>query len=201
MPYFLLWQAVVVVGVESGPESEQFLLTPSGQRLDSLTGGSLASRLAGSGRVLEAGKSRHLGLIHPDLGPVIAVGLGKRGAGPEDGEEGVDSAREAVRKAAAAGVRAAADLKATEVHVEGFGDAEAAAEGATLANWNYEQFKTKKTELPVVGCLVRGGGEGADSDGEGWGRGEGLGRAQNLARQLMEAPANFLTPTQVARDG
>ena len=36
--------------------------------------------------------------------------------------EGIDWGREAVRKAAAAGVSAAAELKAGEVHVETFGD-------------------------------------------------------------------------------
>lgn len=186
---------MVVIGVVQAEDDHQFTLTPAGQRLDSLSGGDLASRLASSGPVVKAGTARTLGLVHQDLGPVVVVGLGKESAAT-GAEEGVDGAREGVRKAAAAGVRAAAALKAKEVHVEGLGDAEAAAEGATLANWVYDRFKTEKKPLPEVGCLVRGEGEGAARDGEGWARGLVLGRAQNLARELMEAPANFLTPSQ-----
>jgi len=188
-------KAVVVVGVVKGEEEGQFSLTPAAQRLDSLTSGNLASRLAGSGNVVEAGKSRHLGLVHPDLGPVVAVGLGKSLQQTLDMEEGLNMARETVRKAAAAGVRAATELKAQHVHVEDFGDGEAAAEGATLATWKYEEFKTKKNPVPEVGCLVRGDGEGAQTDGAGWNRGVQLATAQNFARTLMETPANHLTPT------
>ena len=190
---------VVVVGVEQVGEEQAFDLTPSAHRIDSLTGGRLASSLAASGARLEAGKSRLLGQLHEDIGPVVVVGLGKKEGREFDSEEGVDWGREAVRKAAASGVRAAAELKAGEVHVETFGDGEAAAEGATLANWKYDQFKSDKKPLPKVGCLVRGGDEG-EGDGEGWKRGEVLGNAQNLARRLMEAPASFLTPTQFCEE-
>ena len=190
---------VVVVGVEQVGDEQSFELTPSAHRIDSITGGRLASSLAASGARLEAGKSRLLGQLHEDIGPVVVVGLGKKEGRGFDSEEGVDWGREAVRKAAASGVRAAAELKAGEVHVETFGDGEAAAEGATLANWQYDQFKSEKKPLPKVGCLVRGGNEG-EGDGEGWNRGEILGNAQNLARRLMEAPASFLTPTQFCEE-
>ena len=51
-----------------------------------------------------------LGLVHPDLGQVIAVSLGKsRGLNKQ---ENINLDREAVRSAAAAGVRASADLGA-----------------------------------------------------------------------------------------
>ena len=39
-------------------------------------------------------------------------------------------------------------------------------------------------------------GTSRTSDADGWNRGVILGSSQNLARTLMEAPANFLTPTQ-----
>ena len=190
---------VVVVGVEQVGNEQSFELTPSAHRIDNLTGGRLASSLAASGARLEAGKSRFLGQLHEDIGPVVVVGLGKKEGREFDSEEGVDWGREAIRKAAASGVRAAAELKAEEVHIETFGDGEASAEGATLANWKYDQFKSDKKPLPKVGCLVRGGEEG-DGDGEGWNRGEILGNSQNLARRLMEAPASFLTPTQFCEE-
>ena len=69
---------VVVVGVEQVGEEQGFDLTPSAHRIDSLTGGRLASSLAASGARLEAGKSRLLGQLHEDIGPVVVVGLGKK---------------------------------------------------------------------------------------------------------------------------
>jgi len=181
---------VVVVGVTASQEHEQqFSLTETGEQINTKTGGQLAARLAASGPLLKAGNSRLLGSLHPDLGPVVAVGLGA-GARLEDAEEGLDHGREAVRAAAAAGVRAAAALQASRVELEGLGDSEAAAEGAWLANWQYNQFKKVKKPLPEVG-LMDGGG-----CANGWDRGLLLAGAQNTARRLMEAPANFLTPQQ-----
>ena len=72
--------------------------------------------------------------------------------------------------------------------IENFGDSEAAGEGA-LANWVYQQFKEEKKTFPAIGQVE-------EVDSLGWENGLVLGNSQNLARQLMEAPANFLMPTQ-----
>ena len=37
-----------------------------------------------------------------------------------------------------------------EVQVDGCGDAEAAAEGASLANWKYDRFKTDRKPRPSL---------------------------------------------------
>ena len=179
---------VLVLGVVEGEEKDTFDLTPAAHRVNTLTGGDLASRLAGSGGVVKAGGSRVLGKVHEDVGQVVVVGLGKGGQGV-DKEEEIHKGREAVRNAAAAGVRAATDMKAGEVNIEDFGDSEAAGEGAALANWVYQQFKKEKKTFPAIGQVE-------EVDSVGWENGLVLGNSQNLARQLMEAPANFLTPTQ-----
>merc|ERR1719500_1384977 len=114
--------------------------------------------------------------------------MGKAGQGV-DSEEEIHKGREAVRIAAAAGVRSALGMKAAEVKIDDFGDSEAAAEGAALANWTYQEFKKEKKTFPALGMLE-------EVDSEGWKAGLVLGNSQNLARKLMEAPANFLTPTQ-----
>ena len=57
---------------------------------------------------IQAGSSRLLGVVHPDLGQVIAVSLGKaRGLNKQ---ENINLDREAARSAAAAGIRAGVDL-------------------------------------------------------------------------------------------
>ena len=91
--------------------------------------------------------------------------------------------------AAAAGVRAAADMKTWEENSEDFGDSEAAAEGAALANWVYQQFRKEKKTFPAIGQVE-------EVDTVGWENGLVLENSQNLARQLIEASAYFLIPTQ-----
>jgi len=175
----------VVIGIRPEEGENAFSLTEAGERLNSLCGGDISSRLAASGSLVKAGGSRLIGKVHPDHGPVIAVGLAKS----KGVEEGLDHDRESVRKAAAAGVRAAAEIGATHVQIESLGSSESAAEGAVLANWSYQALKSEKKPRPEILPL-----DDATND-EGWKLGHIQASAQNLARELMECPANHLTPT------
>eukprot|EP00088_Acartia_fossae_P022174 TRINITY_DN2343_c1_g1_i1.p1 TRINITY_DN2343_c1_g1~~TRINITY_DN2343_c1_g1_i1.p1 ORF type:complete len:501 (+),score=147.99 TRINITY_DN2343_c1_g1_i1:40-1542(+) len=176
-------QPAVIIGVRQGDKDESFSLTSSGEKLNELVGGEIASRLSQSGKALKEGSSRLVGVVHPDHGPVIAVGLGKhKELNPE---EGIDTNREAVRMAAAAGVKTLAELGLPSGKMETFEDAEAAGEGAALSNWTFQTFKADKKPKPAIFSLD----ESSD-----WERGLKLGNAQNLARELMEYPANHLTP-------
>jgi len=81
-----------------------------------------------------------------------------------------------------------------EIQVDSCGDDEAAGEGASLANWKYDRFKADKKPRPALLPL-----EPAAAS-PGWTSGIRLGNAQNFARELAEAPANFLTPTQFVEE-
>lgn len=179
---------LVIVGVVENEEKDKCDLTPTGHKVDVLSGGRLSDLLSKSGEVLKAGSSRYLGEVHQDLGNVIAVGLGASKYSVNE-EEQIDEGREAVRNAAAAGIRAALELKASDIKMDDFGDEEASAEGSMLANWVYQEFKSEKKALPTVTQFDQ-------KSGSAWGNGIILGSCQNLARTLMEAPANFLTPSQ-----
>jgi len=178
-------QPAVVIGVRQADSGDDFSLTQTGERLNTLAAGEISSRLSQSGSVLKEGGARLVGHVHPDLGQVIAVGLGKAQGSLE--EENIDLDREAIRKAAAAGLKAATDLGVTEVKIESFDDAEAAGEGATLANWTFDKFKKEKKPRPLLLPI--------DESTDAWTSGIRLGNAQNFARELMECPANHLTPT------
>lgn len=180
----------VVLGVNKGKEKGTFTLTREAESVNSLSGGALVERLSCLGRVLGGGEARYLGNLHPDLGHVIAVGV-DQAEQPEDPEENIDLHRENIRIAAAAGVKVAADMKISAVKVDSLGDGEAAAEASVLANWTYQQFKKEKKSFPSLSLLSE-----IPEDEDGWARGLTLGTSQNLARHLMEAPANFLTPSQ-----
>lgn len=60
-------------------------------------------------------------------------------------------------------------------------------EGAILANYKYQSYKLKKSELPAILCA-----EGKDQS---WNKGAISAEAQNFCKLLMETPANLMTPT------
>ena len=182
--------AGLVLGVRKGKEEGTFSLTCEAEKVNSVTGGALVDRLTSLGRVLGGGEATYLGALHPDLGHVIAVGVDQAGES-DDPEENINHQRENIRNAAAAGVKLAANMKLSSVKVDSLGDSEAAAEASVLTNWSYQQFKKEKKTFPSLLALSE-----APSDQELWARGLTLGTNQTLARHLMEAPANFLTPSQ-----
>ena len=81
-----------------------------------------------------------------------------------------------------------------EVLVDGCDDEEAASEGAHLALWSYDDLKAKKDTLKDL--KVRPLGEEGTSL---WTSGLEKAKGQNLARTLMETPANYMTPTLFAQ--
>lgn len=74
-----------------------------------------------------------------------------------------------------------------EVHVEDLGSAQSAAEGALLANFKFQPYKSKKVEFPTI--------HAAGKESDEWKKGVILGNAQNFCKSLMDTPANRLTPT------
>ena len=168
------------------------------QALDRQLGGQL-------GAVLEAEKFQaktgqvtylHTGRRLPP-GAIVVVGLGAR----------KDTTAEVLRRAAAAGVRRARDLGARVVAVEVLGDrlparqrAHAVVEGAILGTYTFDRYKKEKPEkvvekLTVLTIDARRGREVA----AGVRTGEIFGEATAFARDLVNAPANDVHPTYLAR--
>ncbi|KAG8306626.1 bleomycin hydrolase [Homalodisca vitripennis] len=112
----------------------------------------LLNHRAGPG--LKKGKVRVFHDLCPEYGAVAVVGLGKPGLGYNEQEE-IHEDRESVRIAAAAGCRSLQDVEKTEIWVEGLGNPEAAAEGATLGLWLYQENKKQANQkkMPLVHCL------------------------------------------------
>lgn len=179
----------VVLGVYEGEGVAA--LTPAAAAVNEATAGGLLNQLQ-LGGPLKVGSSRVLYGVSNQHPVVCTVGLGAREGNktccPSELRE---EHREAVRTATAAGYRALCDLPLSRVSVDPCGDGEAAAEGATLAGFLYQDLKAKKKTRPPVFC---------SEDDQGWSRGVILAESQNLARRLMETPANILTPTQFAQE-
>src|ERR1700689_269243 len=77
------------------------------------------------------------------------------------------------------------------------GDAEAVVEGAVLGNYDPDQYKTSNQGKPLEAFYAVAATNGAEID-QAFERGRILGESQNFARDLVNEPANRLTPTVLA---
>uniref|UniRef100_A0A6Q2X0L3 Cytosol aminopeptidase n=1 Tax=Esox lucius TaxID=8010 RepID=A0A6Q2X0L3_ESOLU len=181
----------LVLGVyEREKEQDSLNLTEAAAGLDSVLSGKLTELLNISGPALKKGKNRIFYGLHEDFPCIAVVGLGKSSLGV-CGSESWDTCKENIRAAVAGGCRVLQDHSLAHIEVDGCGDSQAAAEGAVLGLFTYDDLKTKKktkvtTQLHGSGCV------------SGWQKGVLYGEGQNLARYLMEAPANHITPSVFA---
>uniref|UniRef100_A0A8C8A5A1 Cytosol aminopeptidase n=1 Tax=Oryzias sinensis TaxID=183150 RepID=A0A8C8A5A1_9TELE len=181
----------LVLGVfEDEGEEGRLHLTEAAAHFNQSVSGRLSELLQISGPKLKKGKSRIFYGIHKDFPCVAVVGLGKNDAGV-CGAENWDTSKESIRQGMAAGCQLLQELELNTVEVDGCGDAQSAAEGATLGLFHFDQLKSKKKTK--VSLQLHG-----SADAEGWEKGITYAEGQNLARLLMEAPANHMTPTAFA---
>lgn len=129
---------------------------------------------------------------------VAVCGLGSECLG-YNRYEAIDEGKEAIRMAAAAGVRTLQKLKTSKIFVENFGHSESAAEGAAMSVWVNQEFKSIKSQAHVP-QIEMWTDRGLECDWDGWKIGLQKADAQNLARQLQETPANLMTPTLFAQN-
>ncbi|ELW46982.1 Cytosol aminopeptidase, partial [Tupaia chinensis] len=196
----------LILGVYSKDKDDDVpQFTSAGDKFDKSLSGKLREILTLSGPPLKAGKTRTFYGLHQtvfgegqglmcvcgqDFPSVVLVGLGQKAAGVDELENWHEG-KENIRAAVAAGCRQAQELELPSVEVDPCGDAQAAAEGAVLGLYEYDDLKQKKKA--AVSAELHGSG-----DQEAWKRGVLFASGQNLARQLMETPANEMTPTRFA---
>jgi leucyl aminopeptidase len=128
---------------------------------------------------------------------VMVVGLGTSG----------QLTPEAIRRAAATGVRRARDLGARVVSIEVLGDtlpagvrARAIVGGVVMGTYSFDRYKKEKPDRMVEELrLVEPEARRAREMREAIRIGEVFGGAANFARDLVNAPANEVTPTYLAR--
>ncbi|GAA6091915.1 cytosol aminopeptidase isoform X1 [Tachysurus ichikawai] len=183
----------LVLGVyekDKDDNSSKVVLTEAAAAFDRSVSGKLSEILSLSGPPLKKGKSRLFYGLHQDFPSVAVVGLGQKGAGVCR-KEHWDNGKENIRAAVAAGCRQLQDLEIPHVEVDPCGDSQSAAEGAVLGLFEYNELKSKK--MTQVTPQLYGSGDDKE-----WKKGVLYGEGQNLARRLMEAPANHVTPTVFA---
>ncbi|KAK4333894.1 Cytosol aminopeptidase family, catalytic domain-domain containing protein [Rhodotorula toruloides] len=136
---------------------------------------------------------------------VVAVGVGK--AKERKGGEGEENAlKEQARKAAAVATHALKAASSKSFAIDPLDSPHSAAVGATLASfvWNLKTTSEAKAKLEPVEISLLGDKAEPSLESEkakdgriqlDWETGKVYGEAQNLARVLMETPANRMTPT------
>jgi len=128
---------------------------------------------------------------------VVVVGLGKR----------AETTAEVVRRAAASGLRRSRDLGARTVAIEVLADrlparqrAQAVVEGGVLGTYTFDRYKREKSDKQVETLqVVEPDGRQRRDAAEGARRGEVFAEATWFARDLVNAPANEVHPTHLAR--
>ncbi|KZV83687.1 hypothetical protein EXIGLDRAFT_777292 [Exidia glandulosa HHB12029] len=101
---------------------------------------------------------------------------------------------EAVRRATGAGIKAVQEAGAKVVHVDVAGSPHAAAQGVQLGKFHFT-LKTAPDAKKPEPIIVPVGAQDAGQGGLSWETGLVYAECQNLARELMELPANMMTPT------
>jgi leucyl aminopeptidase len=184
----------VVVGLPADAGA----LPPRLAALDRRAGGRLKA-------VLEAerftGKAAQVTHLHAD-GRLPAPRVVVAGLGP-----GRELTLEVVRRATAAALRRARELGARTVAVDPPGDAlpvsaraQAVVEGALLGTYQFDRYKREKNDRAVRDLLVLApDARRAREAAAGARRGEIFAAATAFARDLVNMPANELTPTALAR--
>ncbi|XP_049884612.1 cytosol aminopeptidase-like [Pectinophora gossypiella] len=187
----------LVLGVyynENLPVSDRAILTASAEKYDKENNGKLWNLLKLS-PIPRLGECRVFFDVDPKFGYIAIAGLGSECLAFNKTEK-LDESKEAIRIAAGVGAKALQQLNPTVIHVESFGCAESAAEGASLSVWQFNEFRSPTT-LPVIKHPVLHLYD--DCDFEGWKIGKAKAESQNLARFLQELPANILDPTAFAK--
>lgn len=186
----------LVLGIYTNPDDhfDPGKLTPTGERYNYMVCNRLYELLHYAGPPPEKGEVRVFYNVDEEFGMVAVVGLGRECQGYDVFEQ-MDEGKEAIRVACGTGCRALQKMKVRKVYTESFGHAESSAEGAALAVWLYQEKKNKKHQVVIPQLELYD-----DCDWTGWQIGLQKAASQNLARQLMDTPANLMTPTSFAQN-
>ncbi|XP_055680590.1 cytosol aminopeptidase-like [Lutzomyia longipalpis] len=181
----------LVVGVyETSEKAATF--TECGEQTDAMLKGRLRAELDRCCMTGKSGEVRILNGLPGDFHSVAIVGLGSRERSFCE-KEMMDVGLENVRVAAALGSLRLRDDYISEISLDPMGHPEQAAEGATLALWEYQDNRMVECRRPAVALECY-----QCPDEDSWTRGLFKAEAQNLARKLAEAPANQMSPSVFA---
>ncbi|XP_057379571.1 LOW QUALITY PROTEIN: cytosol aminopeptidase-like [Daphnia carinata] len=181
--------------------TKDFIWTEAAKSFNDQVANRLNDALNWSG-VPKKGKARVLYGLDREFPAVAVVNLGPNPSNhaaifqKDNVLEERDTARENLRCGIAAGLKALRDVGVDVVSVDPCGDAECAAESASLTRWQFQDLKGAAKRKPDIEVILHGSDEIGEAK---WETGLTKAAGQNLARWLMEMPSNHMTPTIFAR--
>jgi len=182
-------------------EPEKWRMPPRIAAIDRALGGRMALALASGDFRGRSGQSL---LLYGDDGApvtrVLLLGMGEESKADADTLRRVAAA--AVGRAAACRAGRAGLLCPPLRRVRGPAAGQALAEGAVLGAYRFDEYKTRDEDDGDTGpesLALFAEGSAARATRAGARTGAALARAQNLARDLSNQPANSLTPDALAR--
>ncbi|KAI5631060.1 cytosol aminopeptidase family, catalytic domain-containing protein [Phthorimaea operculella] len=171
-------------------------LSDAARKLDQESGGKLSTALNECSGRLETGRALVVSEPTPELCAAALAVVGRKDAG-YDVLEHLEVFRENVRVGVGAGVVALKPRSPRRLLVDGCGAPDAAAEGASLAAWRFQEFKSCEMREPEPEVSLLAGGEGDEQTS--FTEGVVRARGQNWARFLSDMPANKMTPVDLAQ--
>jgi aminopeptidase len=185
-----------VLGIYEGETEGAYTLSKAAQSFQQNKAASLNDLVKLSGLADKKGKVRVFYGLDSEFSSVAVVSLGKAGVGYNAAEQ-IEEGKENVRIAVAAGVKQLQEAGVTAVSVDPCGDPQAAAEGACLCVYGFDELKAAdKRKTPPEIQVYTDATDDASSVQQAFSRGRILAEGQNYARRLMETPANIMTPTR-----
>ena len=185
----------IIINLLQGAEQ----LTGASADVDQVTGG-LISRVLAQGDF--TGKLNETLTLYPTglaAKKLVLVGLG------EEGKLDAEKIRQTSGSAFKAAAKGKVGIVATVVHglrVAGFcpvSASQAVVEGTLMADYHYDQLKAKKHDNCVSELLLVTSDESKlPAIEKGSKQGVIMAEANNLARDLVNAPGNYMTPTHMA---
>ncbi|XP_069679643.1 cytosol aminopeptidase-like isoform X2 [Periplaneta americana] len=189
-------KAGLVLGVYTADTTGQMKLTSTAQTFNEKANGQLIQHIKLAGPSIKKGKGQVFYNQDSEFPVTAVVGLGTEDAGYNEQEE-IDEKLENIRIAASEGCKKLQEVGVTKVVLDGMGNPEAAAEGATLGLWLYQGFKDKQKQKVAPQIQLCSENE---AERTAWERGVIKAQAQNVARNLMDTPANYMTPRIFAQN-
>lgn len=105
--------------------------------IQTFTNGRIFDLLNIAGPIPKVGECRVFYNLESNFASIALCGLGDKNLG-YNSQEQIDESKEAIRIAAATGCKELQKIDTIKIYVEGFGDAECAAEGAALSLWQFQ---------------------------------------------------------------
>ncbi|KAG1680666.1 Cytosol aminopeptidase [Nymphon striatum] len=180
----------LVLGIYENEKKNGYELTETGKKFDAKNDNNLSKQLhCMSSTSLKKGSSQLLYGLGNEFQCVSIVNLGSSSQGVNEQEQW-NELKQNIRTVASVGSRALRDQAGvTSIEIDSCGEPEAAAEGCILGLYSYDELKTKKKKkVDTSLCKFESGGK------DDWIKGVIKAEAQNIARNLTNAPANHMTP-------